>query len=222
MNIAENVLRLKQDFDSVFENGQKAIWKFLTADGTRENYTNAFQYVDLEYFEPQYDIAPTMASYMYAQTNTGGYVDLAERFERNGKKLDFSKCKGFTRAFYNSGVTRLGVIDCTSATSALDFTFGLSLQLHTIDKLIVDADNTYSNTFSSDSALENIEVEGEIGNSISFGSCKKLTHASLMSIINHLQSKTSGTFTLTIGTDNLAKLTDAEKAIATQKGWTLA
>ena len=47
-----------------------------------------------------------------------------------------------------------------------------------------------------------------------------LSHDSLMSIINNLITTTS-TKTLTLGTDNLAKLTEEEKAIATGKGWTL-
>ena len=48
-----------------------------------------------------------------------------------------------------------------------------------------------------------------------------LTHDSLMSIINNLATVTT-TQTLTLGSTNLAKLTDTEKAIATNKGWTLA
>ncbi len=48
-----------------------------------------------------------------------------------------------------------------------------------------------------------------------------LSHDSLMSIINNLITTTS-TKKLTLGTTNLAKLTDDEKAIATNKGWTLA
>ena len=57
---------------------------------------------------------------------------------------------------------------------------------------------------------------------VSFGaSGTALTHDSLMSIINNLATVTT-TQTLTLGSTNLAKLTDIEKAIATNKGWTLA
>ena len=42
-----------------------------------------------------------------------------------------------------------------------------------------------------------------------------------MVFINGLQTVTS-TRTLTLGETNLAKLTEAEKQIATDKGWTLA
>ena len=42
-----------------------------------------------------------------------------------------------------------------------------------------------------------------------------------MVVINGLQTVTE-TQTLTLGSTNLAKLTDAEKKIATDKGWTLA
>jgi hypothetical protein len=45
-----------------------------------------------------------------------------------------------------------------------------------------------------------------------------------MNVINILKdySGSGTTYTLTLGSTNLAKLTDAEKAIATEKGWTLA
>lgn len=233
MDVAEKVLQLKQDFDDVYEAGKQAgggdvnaeeifkagkkeVWRGITNDGARTDYSYGFQYTNLEYFEPQFDISPKTASYMFA--NSIGEVDLADKFAKNGVSLDFSNCGGFTRTFYNSKITRLGVIDCTKA-KALDFTFGIMSDLHTIEKLIVDTDNTFSNTFNSSSALENIIVEGVIANDISFSSCKKLTHDSLMSIINHLETKTSGTFTLTIGATNIEKLTDDEINIILSKGW---
>lgn len=52
-------------------------------------------------------------------------------------------------------------------------------------------------------------------------SCKLLSHDSLLSILNSC-AQTSETKTLKLGADNLAKLSEEEKAIATNKGWTLA
>ena len=43
----------------------------------------------------------------------------------------------------------------------------------------------------------------------------------LVTILNNLAAVTT-TQTLTMGATNLAKLTDEDKAIATNKGWTLA
>ena len=50
----------------------------------------------------------------------------------------------------------------------------------------------------------------------------KFTREALLEIIGNLKAQTSGTKTLTMGSTNLAKLTDDDKAIATNKGWTLA
>ena len=69
------------------------------------------------------------------------------------------------------------------------------------------------------SYLVNFKAPQNISVSIRFMSTK-LTHDSLMSIINNLAT-VSTTQKLTIGSTNLAKLTDDEKAIATNKGWTL-
>lgn len=56
---------------------------------------------------------------------------------------------------------------------------------------------------------------------ISFSMSTKLTHDSLMVVINGLQTVTSSQ-TLELGSKNLNKLTEEEKQIATGKGWTLA
>ena len=49
----------------------------------------------------------------------------------------------------------------------------------------------------------------------------KMTREALVEVLNNL-ARVNGTFTCTIGETNLAKLTDEDKAIATNKGWTLA
>ena len=59
---------------------------------------------------------------------------------------------------------------------------------------------------------------------LSLSSCSKLTHDSLMNVINNLYDiKTKGCNVqrLVLGSTNLAKLTAEEIAIATNKGWTV-
>ena len=50
--------------------------------------------------------------------------------------------------------------------------------------------------------------------------CTRLTLSSLQNIVNALPTTTSG-YQCTLGTTNLAKLSDADIQIATDKGWTL-
>lgn len=62
-----------------------------------------------------------------------------------------------------------------------------------------------------------------INNSTSFSACTKLTVNSILNILNILKDLTGSTSaTLTLGAENLAKLTDEQKAIATNKNWVLA
>lgn len=115
--------------------------------------------------------------------------------------LDTSKGLNFNNMFKNSTMLRtIKGIDLTNATSVTDIFSGTGLQ------------NIIFNGV--------IKITGLVLNSI------YLTHDSLMSAINALYDYASegstSTYTLKLGSTNLAKLTDAEKAIATQKGWTLA
>ena len=209
------------DTTEAFENGKRELWKGVSNNGARTNYESGFLRWNLNYFYPCSDIKPTNAYNMFGlATNANVRVDSVERLEQCGVSLDFSRGTTLSRAFYITDFTRIGVVDCRNTTQ-LERVFATSLYLHTIEKMIVKAENTFSYVFEGTNNLENITVEGVIGNSISFAGLNKLTHDSLMSIINHLETKTSGTFTLSIGSTNLAKLSDLEKAIATQKGWTI-
>ena len=68
------------------------------------------------------------------------------------------------------------------------------------------------------------DIGGLIGlkDNLQLDKCPILTHDSLMNVINDAADVTADPKTLTLGTKNLDKLTDADKAIATNKGWTLA
>ena len=59
-----------------------------------------------------------------------------------------------------------------------------------------------------------------IGCQLAIDYSDKFTHDALMEVIGNLKTVTKAT-TLYLGTANLAKLSDEEKAIATNKGWTL-
>lgn len=75
--------------------------------------------------------------------------------------------------------------------------------------------------FSLCVSLETITGNPNFKATVDLSPCTNLTHDSLMVVINGLQTVTT-TQTLSLGSTNLAKLTEAEKQIATNKGWTLA
>lgn len=77
------------------------------------------------------------------------------------------------------------------------------------------------NCFYDCSKLVDITGNPNFKTAIVLSYSPNLTHDSLMVVINGLQTVTSSQ-ALTLGSTNLAKLTDAEKKVATDKGWTLA
>lgn len=80
----------------------------------------------------------------------------------------------------------------------------------------------FSNTFRNCKALEEINVQGEIGMGISFVDSPLLTTASVNSIIAALKDLTGATAqTVTFHADVGSKLTDEQKATITAKNWTL-
>lgn len=83
------------------------------------------------------------------------------------------------------------------------------------------AATSLSSCFYGCSKLTDITGNPNFKVSLDLSPCTQLTHDSLMVVINGLQTVTT-TQKLTLGATNLAKLTDGEKKIATDKGWTLA
>ena len=86
--------------------------------------------------------------------------------------------------------------------------------------------NDYHMMFQNCCSLVDIGLIGTIPMSgLNLNTCYNLSHETLLKFLNALYDYASegstDTYTLTLGTTNLAKLTDEEKAIATNKGWTL-
>jgi surface protein len=92
--------------------------------------------------------------------------------------------------------------------------------LTTIPALDVSKVNSMSETFKNCFNLKSILMYGmKVSFNISVST--QFEASDLVTILNNLATVTS-TQTLTMGATNLAKLTDEQKAIATNKGWTLA
>lgn len=92
------------------------------------------------------------------------------------------------------------------------------------DNIDTSSANNYTQTFSSLLSLIEVETIGEIKVSgINLSNCVLLSHDTLIRFLNALYdySSSSGTYTLTLGNTNLAKLTSAEIQIGTDKGWTI-
>ena len=205
-------------------------WDAYQINGNRASYEYGFAsggWTD-ETFKPKYDL---ILGAGYSSTNMfwgSEITNIAKSLQEQGVKLDTTKCQYFASTFQSATTIRVPELNVIHAqeynTKGLHMMFYNAKNLQTIDKLIVAEDVAYSTTFNGCAALENITFEGTIGKNISFYYSPKLTYTSLMSIINHLKDYNGSgtTYTLTIGATNLAKLTDAEKAKATQKGWTLA
>lgn len=186
-------------YEQGFEDGKiaerDAFWDAYQDSGNRRNYTYAFyqsSWVD-DIYHPKYPIICNGAcGYMYAYSGVTDTIVPIEVYHKTSTAL-----------FQNSSIK-------------------------TIRSLKVVEGGNFTNWFVQCGNLEDITFteDSVIGNNISLSSCKNLTHTSLLSILNALADKTSDTsgtqFVCTLGTDNLNKLTNEEKAIATGKGWGLA
>ena len=140
--------------------------------------------------------------------------------------LNLTLAKNSSRVFYGcSSLEKVLISGGAPSGTNGQYMFYECANLHTIEGLDLSQLTSYSNTFSYCSALENLTLEGKINyTGLNLLSCSKLTHDSLMSVINALADKSSasGTFKITLGATNLAKLTEEEKAIMDSKGWTYA
>lgn len=200
MSIAEKLTTIAENQQAVYDAGKQAeydaFWDTFQQNGTVRYYQYAF-YGDMwhdDNYNPKYPI-------ITKNMNGGfGYNHITD--------------------------TKVDIEFVTGGNNSLNGLFSGCTKLKTVRKLTVHAALVYSyNGFSDCTALENINFAGVIGqNGLDLHWSTLLTYDSLMSIINALAdySESGTTYTVTLGTENLAKLTDAEKAIATEKGWTLA
>lgn len=214
--------------DEVYEVGKQdmneAWWKVHTEDDTRTAYDYGFCRMDFTYvggFNPPVKICPQgNASYMFHRAK--GIKEITS------EQLDTSLCTNFTQMFGhipNAETISIEKIDTTSA-SAINSIFIECSGVRNVGKFILkeDGSQTFNEyAFNSAYGLTSITFEGVIGNNIAFTHCDDLTRESILSIFNALKdySNTGTTYTIKFHSVAKARLTDADKAIATQKGWTI-
>ena len=145
----------------------------------------------------------------------------------------FNGCSSLTSVpLYNtSNVTTMGSMfsGCSSLTTVPQFDtskvkymnsmFGNCKKLTAVPQFDASKATNLSYMFSGCSSLKSILMTGMSVN-FDISPSTKFEESDLVTILNNLATVTQ-TRTLTMGATNLAKLTDAEKAIATNKGWTL-
>ena len=123
----------------------------------------------------------------------------------------------FTNCFQ---LTTIPQIDTSSVTD-MSYMFFSCSKLTTIPLIDTSSVTDMTNIFRSCSSLADLGGLMGLKCDIDLSSCP-LTHDSILNVINKAADVTASPKTLTLGSTNLAKLSDEEKAIATNKGWTLA
>ena len=80
--------------------------------------------------------------------------------------------------------------------------------------------NAFTNALTLESVLFDSTVSGWAGYAISLANCS-LSHDAIVAFFNSLPTITEAKAITLTGNPGVSELTDAEKAIATGKGWTL-
>ena len=186
------------------------------------------EWTNWQYFSYDNNRNDLVAKLKYSDTSNG--TDLSNMFKSCDALTSipqFDTSKGTTLAAMFSGcsaLTSIPKLDTSKNTNFVAMFSGCSA-LTSIPQLNISKGSSFTSMFSGCNALVDLNIVGTInktGLDVSYSTL--LSHDSLMSIINALADKTgvSGTFKVTLGATNLAKLTADEIAIAEGKRWTVA
>jgi surface protein len=122
----------------------------------------------------------------------------------------------FNACYHLQSIPELNTNNVTDMSSM----FYSCRSLQTIPELNTSNVTNMGSMFQTCSSLQRIHILNPAV-SFSISSSNMFQREDLLTILNNLATVTT-TQTLTMGSTNLAKLTDADKLIATEKGWTLA
>lgn len=130
----------------------------------------------------------------------------------NIRESAFNMCAALKEIVIPVSVVALGYAAFASCTSMTDISIPNAI------KSIGDK------AFSNCKSLLNVTLGNNFNcNNLDLSASTKYSVDTLVAMLTALADRTGQTaYTLTLGTTNLAKLSDAQKAIATDKNWTLA
>ena len=145
--------------------------------------------------------------------NTVNFLLAGFAYSMSLKKLVFRNCTAPS-----------STINDTSACCQVRYSYNLEyLDVSFLDMSVFSNTKTHAESFRDLYSLVDFYPPKNISQSFSLANNYNMSHDSLIRVINNLKTLGSGeTATLTIGTYNISKLTAAEQAVATGKGWTLA
>ena len=196
-------------------------WGLFQNYGARANYSYAFAGSAFKVIKPTYGFENLLNA---SSLCNGSLMEEIEIYN--------SKASSWNYAFYNNvNLLKIkGQITPKSTGANLQYmcrSCPLLKEFESLDISQLSATNTMAKeAFSNCPELEEIRFIGTIPCEIKFNYSPKLSHDSLMSIINALadySNDTSGkTHTITLGSTNLSKLTEEEIQIIRNKGWTYA
>ena len=216
--ITKEVSSMKPFFDA----GGKCAYSIATS------FDGAIQYNDTSNV--------TDMSYMFSNCSSLTTIPLLDTSNVTNMESMFQSCYNLTSIpqldtsnvtdMYNmlsycTSLTSIPQLDTSNVTYMNSMFFNCA-SLTSIPQLDTSNVTNMNSMFSNCSRLEEIHM---INMKVSFNisSSTKFTRESLLEIINNCYDLTTlnKTATLTMGSTNLAKLTEEDKAIATAKGWTL-
>ena len=136
----------------------------------------------------------------------------------------FASATGLKRLVFKDCTAPSNAINDTTAQFSVRYSYNIEyLDISFLDMSVFSNTTTHAQSFRDLYNLIEFYPPKNISKSFSLANDSNLNHDSLVRVINNLVTLAANTTaTLTIGTYNLSKLSAAEQAVATGKGWTLA
>lgn len=144
---------------------------------------------------------------------TTSFLPFGFQYSMGLQKLVFKNC---------TAPSNVSINDATNGCCYCRYAFNIEyLDVSFLDMSVFSNTKTHTDSFRDLYNLVDFYPPQNISKSFSLANNLQLSHDSLIRVINNLKT-VSTTQTLTIGAYNISKLSAAEQAVATGKGWTLA